>query len=433
MKMGGLSALQRTFSIRNYRLFVIGNMTSNLGLWVQRVAIGWLAWELTHSTTWLGGMALAESAPTIIFGLIAGTFVDRVDYFKMLRVTQACQLLYSVSMAVLTFTGLMDIWVLLTLTMLRGSVVAFNRPTRMTVVYNLVGRDLLPSVLALNSTIFNTSRFIGPAIGGAILVAGGPKWTFVAGALMFFVFTLCLRAMRMPQAAPVSKEGRGSVLLETIEGLRYTASHAGIRKQLTLLIGTSLFAKPVTDLMPGFAAEVFHMGPHGLAILLSAHGIGATTAGIWLASRDTGIKGMTAVTIRNVLFMSIGLLIFTATDYFWIAAPVVCWIGFTFITQGVTNQTLIQSAVDPALRGRVVSTYGLISQGVPSIGSFVMGALAEQFGLRIPVAAGAVVCLALWIWAWRARKPLAAILEAEPAHHGVSAEASPTRLDGKLR
>jgi predicted MFS family arabinose efflux permease len=204
------------------------------------------------------------------------------------------------------------------------------------------------------------------------------------------------------------------VLIETIEGLRYTISHAGIRKQLTLLIGTSLFAKPVTDLMPGFAAQVFHMGPHGLALLLSAHGIGATSAGVWLASRDKGIKGMTAVTIRNVLFMAIGLLIFTSTDYFWIACPIVCWIGFTFITQGVTNQTLIQSAVDPALRGRVVSTYGLISQGVPSIGSFIMGAIAEHLGLRIPVAAGAVICLLLWATAFRERKSMAAALEVDP-------------------
>jgi predicted MFS family arabinose efflux permease len=269
-------------------------------------------------------------------------------------------------------------------------------------------------VLALNSTIFNTSRFIGPAIGGLILVAGGPKWTFVVGALMFFVFTLCLRAMNMPEVKPIPRERRPSVLIETIEGLRYTISHTGIRKQLTLLIGTSLFAKPVTDLMPGFAAQVFNMGPHGLAILLSAHGIGATTAGIWLAGRDKGVKGMTAVTIRNVLLMSIGLLIFTATDTFWIAVPVVCWIGFTFITQGVTNQTLIQSAVAPAFRGRVVSTYGLINQGVPSIGSFTMGILAEHFGLRIPVAAGAVVCVLLWATAFRQRKSMAAELEVDP-------------------
>lgn len=408
----GMSALRRTFSIRNYRLFVIGNMTSNLGLWVQRVGIGWLTWELTNSTGWLGGMAMAESAPTIIFGLIAGTIVDRVDYFKMLRITQACSLIYSVTLAALTFAGLMNIWLLLALTVMRGSIVAFNRPSRMTVVYTMVGRDLLPSALAMNSTIFNSSRFIGPAIGGVIIVAGGAAWTFATGAALFFVFTLCLREMNITSV--ISERHQRSMIVETVEGLRYIVAHAGIRKQLTLLIGTSLFAKPVTDLLPGFAAQVFDRGPHGLALLLSAHGLGATLAGIWLAGRDKGIHGMTAVTIRNVLFMAIGLLIFTSTDIFWISCPIAAWLGFTFITQGVTNQTLIQSAVDPELRGRVVSTYGLIAQGVPSIGSFIMGGLAEHFGLRWPVAAGAAICLLIWARAWKERKIMAAALEVDP-------------------
>jgi MFS family permease len=414
---GGLVALQRTFSIRNYRLFVIGNMTSNLGLWVQRVAIGWLTWELTESTAWLGGIAFAEAAPTIVLGLIAGTVVDRVDYFKLLRITQACSLLYSVLMAAFTFAGLMNIWLLLVLTIVRGSIVAFNRPSRMTVVYTLVGRDLLPSALAMNSMIFNTSRFIGPAIGGIILVAGGAAWTFATGAAMFFVFTLALRQMDLPSMVP--ERVQRSMVAETVEGLRYIMAHEGIRKQLTILIMTSLLAKPVTDLLPGFAAQVFDRGPHGLSLLLSAHGLGATAGGIWLAGRDKGLVGMTAVTIRNILFMSIGLLIFASTNIFWIACPVVAWIGFTFIVQGVTNQTLIQSAVAPELRGRVVSTYGLIAQGVPSIGAMVMGGLAEHLGLRWPVAGGAVLCLILWYLAWQKRKPLAAALEADPTPQRV--------------
>jgi predicted MFS family arabinose efflux permease len=410
---GGLTALQRTFSIRNYRLFVIGNMTSNLGLWVQRVAIGWLTWELTESTAWLGGIAMAEAAPTIVLGLIAGTVVDRVDYFKLMRITQACSLLYSVLMAAFTFAGLMNIWLLLALTIARGSIVAFNRPSRMTVVYSLVGRDLLPSALAMNSMIFNTSRFIGPAIGGIIIVAGGAAWTFATGAALFFVFTLALRAMDLPSMMP--ERIQRSMVVETIEGLRYIMAHNGIRKQLTILVMTSLLAKPVTDLLPGFAAQVFERGPHGLALLLSAHGLGATAGGLWLAGRDKGLVGMTAVTIRNILFMALGLLIFTATDIFWIACPVVAWIGFTFIIQGVTNQTLIQSAVDPDFRGRVISTYGLIAQGVPAIGAMVMGGVAEHLGLRWPVAAGAVLCLVLWYVAWQERKPLAAALETDPA------------------
>jgi predicted MFS family arabinose efflux permease len=429
---GGLSALQRTFVLPNYRLYVIGNLSSNLGLWVQRVAIGWLTWELTNSTAWLGGIAIAESAPTIAFGLIAGTVVDRVDYFKMMRITQACSLLYAVAMAAFTFAGWMNIWLLLTLTIARGSIIAFHRPSRMTVVYSLVGRDLLPSALAMNSMIFNTARFVGPAIGGAIIVAGGAAWTFAVGAVLFFVFTLSLRAMDVPAVPPVAPERREvSMLSDTVEGLRYILSHPGIRTQLSLLVVTSIFAKPVTDLLPGFAAQVFERGPVGLAFLLSFHGIGAMAGGLWLASRGKGLSGMTAMSIRNILLISIGLLLFSATDVFWIACPLIAWIGYTFIVQGVSNQTLIQSAVDPALRGRVISIYGLVAQGVPAIGSLIMGGVAEHVGLRPPIAVGALICLALWVWAWRERKPLAAILEADPAHTAVSAEASAAQPDGR--
>jgi predicted MFS family arabinose efflux permease len=427
--LGGLSALQRTLVLPNYRLYVVGNLASNLGLWVQRVAIGWLTWELTNSTAWLGGIAIAESAPTIAFGLIAGTVVDRVDYFKMMRITQACSLLYAVAMAGFTFAGMMNIWLLLALTVARGSIIAFHRPSRMTVVYSLVGRDLLPSALAMNSMIFNTARFVGPAIGGAIIVAGGVAWTFAMGAGLFLVFTLCLRAMDVP---PVTPERRGSSMLtETAEGVRYILSHVGIRTQMSLLIVTSIFAKPVTDLLPGFAAQVFERGPEGLALLLSFHGLGAMAGGLWLASRGKGLSGMTAMSIRNILLISMGLLLFSATNIFWIACPLIAWIGYTFIVQGVSNQTLIQSAVDPALRGRVISTYGLVAQGVPAIGSMIMGGVAEHFGLRPPIAVGALVCLGLWMWAWKARKPLAAILEAEPAAKTVSADASPAARDGR--
>lgn len=408
---GGLSALQRTFAIRNYRLYVIGNMSSTLGTWVQRIAIGWLTWELTKSSAWLGGIALADSAPTIVLGIFAGTVVDRVDYFKLLRITQACTLAYSVLMAAFTFSGLMNIWLLMALTIARGTVLAFNRPSRMTVIYNLVGRDLLPSALAMNSMIFNSSRFIGPAIGGAIIVTGGAAWTFAAGAALFFVFTLALRTMDVAPMMP--ERTQASMLADTLEGIRYIFTHSGIRVQLMLLILTSIFARPVTDLLPGFSSQVFNRGPDGLALLLSAHGLGAMAGGLWLAGRTKGVKGMTTTTIINILFMSIGLIAFAATKVFWIAFLLISWIGFTFIVQGVTNQTLIQSAVDPALRGRVISVYGLVARGVPSIGTMLMGGLAEHVGLRLPVAGGALICLVLWHQAWKQRNPMASALEVE--------------------
>jgi predicted MFS family arabinose efflux permease len=413
---GGLKAIRQTFANRNYVLYVIGNLSSTTGMWVQRVAIGWLTWELTQSPAWLGGIAIAESAPTILLGFIAGTVVDRVDYFKMLRVTQSMTMIYSITLAALTFAGLTDIWVLLALTLFRGSLLAFSRPSRMTFVYNLVGRELLASAIATNSMIFNMARFIGPAIGGAILAAGNAAWTFTFGALMFFSFTVCLALIRnvaFTQRPP--KET--SVASETLQGFRYIMAHPGIRSQLALMTAMSILVKPLTDLFPGFAAEVFGQGPHGLAMLFVFHGVGATVGGLWLTSRAS-LQGLTRINLRNVIFSGFVVMLFAVTPMFWIGCALVSFIGFAFVVQGISNQTLVQSAVSPEFRGRVVSIYGLINQGVPAFGSITMGGLAEHFGLQGPVAVSAAICFALGLVMWRRRAWMAKALETDASTGG---------------
>jgi predicted MFS family arabinose efflux permease len=420
----GIGMIRQTLTLRNYRLYVIGNMSSNVGMWAQRVAIGWLTWELTQSTAWLGIMALAESGPTILLGLVAGTVVDRVDQFKLLRMTQFFSMLYSIALAFFTLSGLINIWLLMILVLLRGGVVAFNRPTRMTVVYGLVGRDLLPSALAMNAMIFNSSRFLGPALGGAIIAWFGTGWTFVAAAGLFFVFTLSLRSMEVADIAleppPLVKR---SMWVETVEGVRYILRHDGIRTQLAILIVTSIFAKPLSDLLPGFAADVFGRGSSGLAMLLSFHGAGAMLGAMWMSARGE-LRGLTRISLANILLMAIALVLFVASDQFWFACPVAGLIGFAFIVQSVSNQTLIQSAVESNFRGRVLSIYGMINQGVPALGTMAIGGAAERYGLRLPVLAGALVAAALFVWAWRIRQPMAAALEdaARPVVPRPSAE-----------
>jgi predicted MFS family arabinose efflux permease len=407
----GFGMIRETLALRHYRLFVIGTLSSNVGQWVQRVAIGWLTWELTQSTTWLGVIAIVEAGPSILLGFVAGTVIDRVDQIKLLRITQSFSLLYSSVTAILTLTGFMNVWLLVILTLLRGAVIAFNRPTRMTVIYGLVGRDLLPSALAMNSMIFNFSRFLGPAIGGTIIAGAGTGWSFAAAFVLFLPFNLALRAIDRARIGmpPVARSGR-SIWTETIDGLRYIMGHEGIRTQLALLVIISICAKPLTDLLPGFAADVFARGSGGLAWLLSFHGAGAMIGAVWMSARG-GLKGLTRVTLANILLMAVGLLLFTATNLFWLACPLAALIGFAFIVQSVSNQTLIQSAIDSNLRGRVMSVYGMIAQGVPSLGTLAMGAAAAELGLRLPVAIGAVMCAALWGWSWRLRAPMAAALE----------------------
>lgn len=411
----GFEILRQTLTLRYYRLYVLGNITSNLGTWTQRVAMGWLTWQLTHSATWLGVNAICEAGPSIVIGMFAGAIIDRVDQFKMLRLAQLWSLIYSAAFAVLTLTGVIDIWMLTSLVLMRGVVIAFYRPTRSTVIYGLVGREFLPSALAVNSMVFNTSRFLGPAIGGTIIAWAGTGWTFVCAFCLFCVMTVALREIKKAGLSlpPIGNEVRRSIWRETVDGVRYILHHEGIRLQLLLLIVTSVAAKPLPDLMPGFAGQVFDRGSSGLAILLSCEGIGALVGAIWMTSRSS-LVGLTRITLGNILLMSVTILMFSQMTTFWLAAPINALIGFAFIVQSVSNQTLIQSAIEPGVRGRVMSIYGIIAQSVPSLGTLTMGAVAAHTGLRLPVAVGAICCALLWAWAWRLRTPLAAALETEP-------------------
>ena len=418
MRLGvALGAMRRLFANHGYRYYIAGIAFSNVGVWVQRVAIGWLTWKLTHSTAWLGGIAIAEAGPMLTLGLIAGTVVDRMDYLRLLRIAQAFTVAYSAVLAGLTFAGLMNIWLLLAITILRGGAQAFQRPSRMSLVYTLVGRDMLPTALALNSMVFNGSRFVGPAIGGAIIVGAGIAWAFATAAVLFLAFTLTLRALPPTDAAPRDRKAT-SFAAETWEGISYILGHPGIRMQMTILFAVAAFARPLIDLFPGFAAKVFAGGPDTLAALLSSLGLGAVGGGLFLATREGGTTGMTRVTLNAMLGATLALLAFTAANTLWQALPVAALLGFTFITVGISNQTLIQSAVDPRLRGRVISLYGTVARAMPSVGALAIGGIAEYTGLRLPVAGGAVLCLGVWAWAWRRRVSYARDMELGPVPAG---------------
>ncbi len=409
----GMANLLRLLGNRNYGLYVFGHWTGNIGLWMQRLAIGWLTWELTHSFGWLGVMAIADQVPSILFGIFAGAIVDRVDYMKVLRMTQICTFLHSSVLAILTLSGAMDVWLLFAITFLRGILTAFNRPSRMTAVYVLVGREQLASALAFNSMVFNSSRFLGPGIGGAIMAVAGTGWTFAVAAASMFVFSVLLYVIRIGPL-PSRAQATESIVSDAVAGVRYAMMHVGIRRQLTILVLIALFARPVTDLLPGFVAHVFERGPDALALLLICHSVGAMAGGFWLTSRSAGIAGLSKVMILSILFMSAVLLLFSMTTIFWIGCALVGLLGLCFNIQAISNQTLIQYAVDPALRGRVVSVYGLIARGGPALGAMLMGTAADRLGLSIPLGFGAGLSLVLWLWAWRQRRTMAAALECDP-------------------
>jgi MFS family permease len=412
-KLTGIAAIRRALQHRNFRIFTLGNVVSNLGTWVQRMAVGWLAWQLTESGTWLGIIAFADLFPTILLAPLTGAVADRVNRLVMMTITQSLMLIQATTLAVLTLTGLITIETLLALVVFGGVVMSFNQPVRLAIVPSLVPREDMASAIGINSLIFNMARFVGPMISGLLIEFHGTGAAFAFNAASYIAFLAALLVIQLPDAprrnaaAPMR-----NIPVEIMTGYRYATRHAGIGPMLVILTVVSVCARPFVELLPGFAGEVFGRDETGLAMLTSAVGLGAMLGGLWLAQRGA-VQGLTAVAVAATAVLSCALIGFAATGVFWLALPALVIAGFGMIVLGVGEQTLIQNAVDPAVRGRVMGLYGMIGRGAPAIGALIMGALSSYVGFRWPVAGGAVLCLGVWLWAHRRRRALGRELEAE--------------------
>jgi MFS family permease len=407
--MSGLAIIREVFANRNYRYYVTGNLFSTSGNWVQRVAMGWLTWDLTNSAAWLGMMAFADLFPTFLIGLFAGALVDRTDSMRVLKTTQMLSLAQAAGLTLVVFTGHVTVWWLLFFALLRGIIVAFNRPARMTTVYYICGREHLSSAIAINSMVFNSSRFVGPALGGALTAAWGVGWAFTYNAFSYLVFLVMLMLIRIPSTKIEGKK-RGGLLRESWDGVRYAYGQAGILFLLIVMLLDSLFVRPFIDLLPGFADKVFGRGVDAYSTMLTIHGIGAMLGGYFLASRG-GVAGFVRLMVWSLILLAVSLIIFTTVRVYWVALPIMFITGLAFVVQGVAIQTLLQTSVQADMRGRVMGIYGVVARGGPALGALIMGWLSEIFGLPTPVAVGAVLCMVLWLWARTRQGPMAAELE----------------------
>ncbi|MEX2642855.1 MAG: MFS transporter [Acetobacterales bacterium] len=410
--LGRFSAFSRAFRHRNYRLYTMGNALSTIGLWMQRVGVGWLAWELTGSATWLGLIAFADMFPTVVISPIAGTVTDRIDRLRLLRSTQALLGLQAVTLAVLIYLDHMSIAWLLGLTVVRGIVLAFNQPARLSLISTLVGREDVAPAIAINAMIFNMARFIGPAAAGFLIVGGDTSVLFIVTALCFLSMSVAASLVRLDQ--PDRLSGKGGLLQQTVEGYVYAAGHAGIGPLMLVLSMTAFGARSFIELMPGIADVVFGRGADGLAALLAVMGVGAIVGGAWLAQRP-GLEGLTRVVAGNLLLIAVILGVFAASGNYAVGLGAVFFLGFAITINGAGIQTLIQSSVEPSVRGRVLGLYGLIVRGAPSVGALVMGAFAERVGFAIPMLCGAAICVAAWMLASSRRQTMSRALETGPA------------------
>lgn len=391
-----------------FALYSAGSAVSLVGMWMQRVAIGWLTWQLTKSGLWLGVIAFADFFPVLLIGPFAGAAADRWDRLRVVKVSQAIALLQATALCLLTATGHIDVWLLLALTVFQGCVVAFNQPARLALVPSLVPSADLASAVAINSVVFNLARFVGPIIAGFAIVGSGIAAAFAANALSYVVFLAALARIRNvpPTRKPASDR---SFFADLREGLHYTGTHPAIAALLVLLIALGVGGRPLNELLPGFADDVYQSGAAGLSLLVSAIGGGAIVGGLWLGHRGDA-SGLTAVALGGALGSAAAAALAVATRSMWVALPAVAVFGFCMSSAGIAIQTLIQLAADAAMRGRVMGLYGLIFRGAPAIGALAAGLASAQFGLRWPVVLGAILVVAVCLWTWRQRARITAAL-----------------------
>jgi len=406
--LGG-GGIARALRHPQYRNYVVGDGISLVGNWVQRVAIGWLTWELTHSGLWLGIVAMAELFPSILCSPIGGTLADKYDRRMIAISAEVLLLAQAMALALLTWMDLINIWWLVGLTLMRGIFNAGSHPARQALVPSLVPPEDLSTAIAFNSMVFNIARFIGPAVSGIIIARLGIASAFAYNAASFLVFILVLWRLRMPYAEYFTRK-RQSLWAQMAEGFSYIAGHAGIGPMLVLLTLTSFLVRPLADLLPGYAGGVFQSGATGLAWLTSAMGLGSMVAAFGIAQRGR-VSGLTGLAITNSCVMAVATLAFAFAPNFWLALVMLAVASFGITITGVGGQALIQSAVTGELRGRVISIYGMIFRAAPASGALIIGALSEVFGWRWPMAISAALGLIVWLWARSRKNRMTAALE----------------------
>jgi MFS family permease len=401
-----MSRLTRALRHRNYRLFFAGQTVSLIGTWVTRIATSWLVYRLTGSELLLGITGFAGQIPLLLLAPFGGVLVDRWNRHRMLVVTQILSALQSLALAVLALTGKITVAEVIALQVVQGVINAFDTPARQAFVVEMVeDRADVPNAIALNSSMFNASRIIGPAIGGGIIAAVGEGWCFMIDAISYIAVIISLLAMRLPAFTVIRQKAR--MLDELLSGARYAFGFAPVRELLlnVALIGT--MGMPYAVLMPVFASKILHGGPHTLGILMTASGTGALIGTVYLASRHT-VVGLGKVIVVSTMLLSAGLIVFSFSNSLWLSLVSLPFVGAGMMLESSSANTILQTIVDEDLRGRVMAFYTVAILGTMPLGSLAAGVLADHIGAPHTILIGAIVCIATGLW-FAMRRPLLAV------------------------
>lgn len=394
--MIGSGRLTRALRHRNYRLFFGGQSLSLIGTWITRIATSWLVYRLTGSELLLGVVGFCGQIPTLLLAPFAGVLVDRWDRRRILVVTQVLSMLQSLALAGLTFSNKVTVGSVLLLQMVQGLINAFDTPARQAFVVEMVDdRADLANGIALNSSMVNASRIIGPSIGGALIAAVGEGWCFMVDAISYLFVIASLLAMRVVRTQRRRVEAR--VLSELKTGYRYVMTSPPIRTALFLLAIVSAMGMPYTVLMPVIVSNVMHGGPRTLGVMMTASGVGALAGALYMASRET-VVGLGRVSTISTIAFGTGLVAFAFTRSELVAILVLPIVGAGLMMQMAATNTILQTIVEDHLRGRVMAFYTMAFFGSAPIGSLLAGVGADRVGAQWTIAGCGCVCVLAGIW-----------------------------------
>jgi MFS family permease len=413
--------LSRTFRAlrhRNFRLFFIGQGLSNMGTWLQQVAMGWLTYRLSGSAWLLGVVAFAANAGVLVLGTWAGVLADRVHRRRALYLTQSLMLLQAVVLATLTALGHIQVWHLIVLALFLGVVSAFDIPLRQSLyVYLIEDRADLPNAIALNSFLVNAARVVGPALAGLLLAVASEAVCFALNALSFAAVIVAVARMRFPrEPGPAARiEGWWSSWLE---GFRYASRHPPARALLVLVAALAWTITPYSSLMPIYAKDVYGGGPHTLGFLLAAAGGGALASTAYLAGRES-IRGLIRVIALAAAACGAAVAGFAYLTIFPLALALMVVTGAGVILAAASSNTILQTIVDDRLRGRLAGFYTLAFLGVSPLGNLAAGALAARFGAPLTFAMNGAIAMLAAAWFWHQRPAIRAALRPDYERLGI--------------
>ena len=386
-----LPSALRALHSRNYRLFVAGQLISLVGTWMQSVAQSWLIYRLTGSAALLGLIGFAGQIPVFVLAPLGGVVADRWNRHRVLIATQSTMMMLAFALAALTLGGVVHEWHIFFLATLLGIANAFDIPTRQAFLAETVSREDIINAIALNSSMLNGARIVGPAIAGLIVAAFGEGWCFLLNALSYIAVIGALLVMRV-DAVP-HPEAHVSAWESIVEGFAYSWNTKPVRALLLLLGLVSLMGMPYSVLMPVIAASVLGGGPNAYGLLMSASGVGALGGAALLTFRRH-IRGLGRWVAISAVSFGVSLFAFSFSRLLWLSALLLLPAGFFMMVEMAASNTLIQSMIPNRLRGRVMSVYSMMFMGMAPIGSLVAGALAAPLGAPATVALGGAICIA---------------------------------------